>query len=60
MPTNNLPQISKAYNDLHAAIVTAAVTDEAGTNAFAPTNLTVELTDLLNLISTALPASTNK
>jgi hypothetical protein len=51
--TNSLPQVSKAYNDLHAAIIAAAALDQAGTNVFVPANLTVELTDLVNLITTA-------
>lgn len=52
-PTNQLPQVSKAYNDLHAAITLAAALNQSGTNALVPTNVTVELTDLLNLIATA-------
>lgn len=49
--TNSLPQVSKAYNDLHAGIIAAAAIDQSGTNVFAPPNLTVELTDLVNLIA---------
>jgi uncharacterized lipoprotein YehR (DUF1307 family) len=51
--TNSLPAISKAYNDLHAAVNLAATLDQAGTNVTVPANLTAELTSLVNLITTA-------
>lgn len=51
--TNSLPQISQAYNSLHAAIATAAALDQSGTNALVSSNITIELTDLINLITTA-------
>jgi hypothetical protein len=51
--TNSLPQISKAYNDLHSAIALAATLDQSGTNYLVSTNITVELTSLVNLISAA-------
>lgn len=53
LPTNQLPTISKAYNDLHAAVALAATLDQASTNAIVGTNVTVELTSLLQLIATA-------
>jgi hypothetical protein len=51
--TYALPQLSKAYYDLHAAIATAAILDQAGgTNAFVSSNLTAELTSFVQLITT--------
>lgn len=55
--TNSLPAVSKAYNDLHGAIALAASLDQSGTNVAVPTNITTELTYLVNLIATAV--STN-
>jgi len=51
--TNSLPAVSKAYNDLHAAIGLAATLDQSGTNVLVSANLTAELTSLVNLIATA-------
>ena len=56
VPTNSLPAVSKAYNDLHAAVNVAATLDQSGTNVLVSTNLTAELTSLVNLISTAIPS----
>lgn len=53
IPTNSLPTVSKAYNDLHSAIALAATLDQAGTNAIVGTNVTAELTALITLITTA-------
>jgi uncharacterized lipoprotein YajG len=51
--TNSLPQVSQAYNTLHAAIATAALLDQSGTNILVSSNLTTELTSFVQLISTA-------
>ena len=53
VPTNNVPTVSRAYNDLQASVTLAATISEAGTNALAPAALSVELNALLNLITTA-------
>jgi len=45
-------QVSKAYNDLQAALTLAAAADQAGTNAIAPAELEAEFGDLVNLIKT--------
>lgn len=52
--TNSVPDISHAYNDLHAAINAAAVVDQAGTNALLQANITTEAAALGALISTAI------
>lgn len=52
IPTNSVPQVSRAYNDLHAAIATAAVLDQSGTNAFTITNVTSELSSFVTLVTT--------
>ena len=52
-PTNSVPAVSRAYNTLQAACTLAAAASQAGTNALASDTLNSELTDLVNLISTA-------
>jgi len=51
--TNEVPKISHAFNDFQAAMVLAADTDQAGTNALAPPALVAQSADLLNLITVA-------
>lgn len=52
IPTNSVPQVSKAYNDFQAAFVLAVDAVQFNTNAVAPPALVVESQDLLNLITT--------
>jgi len=54
-PTNQVPQVSQAFNTLQAACILASTTSQAGTNALASPELTVELGQLLNLVQTAAP-----
>jgi len=49
--TNEVPQVSIKYNQLHSALLLAAVTSQNGTNALAPEALTSELVDLTSLIT---------
>lgn len=51
--TNSLPQVAHIYNDLHGAIILANTINQAGTNYLVPANITMELTELVNLISTS-------
>lgn len=53
VPTNDVPNVARAFNTLQAGIVLAAAASKAGTNALAPASLQLELSQLLNLISTA-------
>lgn len=53
IPTNNVPQVSQAYNGLQKAIAAATVLDQAGTNYLVSSNLTAELTAFVNLATTA-------
>lgn len=55
IPTNSVPQVSKAFNELQAACTLAAATAENGTNALAPTQLQAELADLTSLIGSLTP-----
>jgi hypothetical protein len=48
--TNNVPIVSKAFNDLQAAGMLAATTAQAGTNSLAPSNLVLEASQLGTLI----------
>jgi hypothetical protein len=50
--TNNVPVVSKAFNDLQAAATLAATADQAGTNALAPASLILEASQLGSLITT--------
>lgn len=54
IPTNSVPTISKAYNDVHAAIGAAAVVDQAGTNVLLEANLTAEAGAFGTLVATAI------
>lgn len=54
LSTNSVPAVSKAYNDLHAVINTAAVVDEAGTNALLQANITTEAASFATLVATAI------
>jgi hypothetical protein len=51
--TNQLPQVSSAYNDLLASCVVAESVAQSGTNALADANLVTEVNALVSLISTA-------
>jgi hypothetical protein len=46
--------ISKALNDLHAAIGVAATLDQSGTNVLVGTNVTAELTAFTTAVATAI------
>ena len=52
VPTNGVPAVSKAFNDLQAAGKLAASASEAGTNALAPGSLVIEAGNLGTLITT--------
>jgi hypothetical protein len=52
VPTNDVPKISKAYNDYHAAFLIAVDAVQYNTNAIAPPNLVIEANDIVNLINT--------
>lgn len=56
VPTNSVPQVSRAFNDLQLACTLAAATAQAGTNALATANLTTELGDLTTLITSLIPS----
>lgn len=51
--TNNLPAVSKAFDDFQAGVALASALDQASTNALAPANLMLEFNALTNLISVA-------
>lgn len=53
--TNQVPQVSQAFNQFQAAATLAATLDQAGTNAIAPAALNTELTQLLSLVATLVP-----
>jgi len=53
--TNEVPQVSQAYNHLQIACTIAASTTEAGTNVLAPANINIELVQLTNLIASLMP-----
>lgn len=53
--TNEVPNVSAAFNELQAACTLAASVDQAGTNAIAPAALTSELLQLTSLIATLIP-----
>lgn len=46
IPTNNVPEASLRYNQLHAALLIASVTAQNGTNALAPAALVQEASEL--------------
>lgn len=52
LPTNSVPTVSKAFNDLQAAGLLAAITSQNGTNALAPASLVLEASQLGALIKT--------
>lgn len=56
-PTNQVPMVSKAYNDFHLAALVEIDAAQAGTNALASTNLTQELSDLLQLAVAVIPTN---
>ena len=51
--TNDVPKVSKAFNDFQAAVLPALDAVQYSTNALAPANLIQESSDLINLINTA-------
>jgi hypothetical protein len=51
VPTNGVPMVAKAYNDLQAAGALAAAASQAGGNALAASNLVVEASSLGALIT---------
>ena len=52
VPTNSVPAVSKAYNELKLAEQVAETASQAGTNALAPANLILEASQLGTLIQT--------
>jgi hypothetical protein len=52
VPTNGIPAVAKAFNDLQAACALAASASQAGGNALATSNLVVEASSLGALITT--------
>ena len=50
--TNDVPQVSKIYNDFQAGVILAATINQSNTNALAPSNLVDESIALVNLINT--------
>lgn len=50
--TNDVPQVSKIYNDFQAAAALAITLNQANTNALAPSNLVDESVAVINLINT--------
>jgi hypothetical protein len=50
--TNEVPAVSKAFNDFQAAMVLAVVSVQNNTNALAPDSLVQEGQAVINLIST--------
>jgi hypothetical protein len=52
VPTNNVPVVSKSFNDFQAAFIVATVAAQNNTNALAPTNLVTEAGAVVNLITT--------
>lgn len=51
--TNEVPIVSKSFNQLQADITLAATLVQAGTNAIAPANILVEFNELSSVITTA-------
>ena len=56
IPTNSVPQVSKAFNDFQAAEQVAVIAAANNTNALAPANLVMESTAIINLITTVTGA----
>lgn len=52
LPTNDVPKISKLYNDFQSAELVALDGVQFNTNALAPSSLVVEGQDLVNVINT--------
>lgn len=52
IPTNSVPQATRAYNDFQASALLAALAVQNNTNALAPTNLTTEFQALTTLLNT--------
>lgn len=53
IPTNDFPKASKAYNQFQADVALAVTLAQNNSNALAPTNLTTELGNLVNIFTTA-------
>jgi len=52
LPTNNVPQVSHAFNAFQDSVLLATQVAENNTNALAPGNLILESQSLFNLINT--------
>ena len=50
--TNDVPKVSQLFTQIQAGCALAAVADQAGTNAIAPAELTVEVSQLVALVAT--------
>jgi len=53
LPTNNVPQVTRAYNALQQSVKTSLDLVQNNTNSLAPANLSKELTDLINVVNQA-------
>ena len=53
IPTNDFPKVSRIYNQFQSDVAVAVTLAQNNSNALAPTNLTAELGDLVNVITTA-------
>jgi hypothetical protein len=53
VPTNSVPQVAAAYNQLQSDALLAASVASQGTNAIATTNLLTDLTQLTSVVTTA-------
>lgn len=52
LPTNDVPKISRAYNDFQASMQVASVLAQNNTNILATTNLVTASEKVINLITT--------
>jgi superfamily II DNA/RNA helicase len=51
VPTNDVPRVSRAFNDFQASALVATDLVQNNTNALAPQSLVTEGQDVINLIS---------
>lgn len=51
LPTNDVPKVSRAYNQFQASVLVALDVVQFNTNALAPASLVIEATDLVNLVN---------
>lgn len=58
LPTNSIPQVTKAYNQFQAAFLVALDGVQFNTNAVAPPALIIESQDVINLVTTITKKAT--